>query len=498
MFFYRAFFLLLCVIALITYKKIANNRQYRLPPGPKGLPLIGNGHQLPKWKGCKQLRLWAQTYGEMYTVRLGTQTWVYLNSSRVIKSLLEKHSAVSSSRPRLPMASEIMSDGKRITLMQYGPPWRAMRKAIHPLLTIKTAESYGPLQEEATHRLLKDYLKHPEDWHLHHGTFSNSIAMSIAYGQDALSKEELKAFLDQMETVITAMQPGANLVDVFPELTILPKPLQWWRPKGFQYLAATERAYSLAWNRMKESIKAGGDGGFGKIIFENMGVNGFDEHTAMFIASQIVEGGSDTTRGTITIFIAACVSHPDFVVRLREQLDAVCGVEGQPMRLPSFDDYKHLPLVQASVKELLRWRPLADLGMPHLLTEDIVFEDYHLPKGTILSWNAWAISQDPNEYPEPDRFYPERFLDSDLDDVQKGIWAFGAGRRLCPGLWIANRSLWIVIASLVYCFDFHYAGPHKLDDQNTEFIFTKGKEPFPLSVAPRSQAHAALILEAAA
>ena len=392
------------------------------------------------------------------------------------------------------MASEIMSDGKRITLMQYGAPWRSMRKAIHPLLTIKTVDTYKPLQQAAVLRLLRGYLDEPKDWHLHHANFSNSIAMSIAYGQDALSKEELTGFLNQMESVIKAMQPGANLVDVFPELTMLPKALQWWRPRGFKYLAATEKAYSLAWNRMKDSIKAGGDGGFGKVIYESMGVNGFDEHTAMFIASQIVEGGSDTTRGTIAIFVAACVSHPDFVIRMREQLDEVCGREGQTLRLPTFDDYDNLPVVQAAVKELLRWRPLADLGMPHLLTEDVVFEQYHFPKGTILAWNAWTLSQSADEYSEPDRFYPERFLNPELDDVQKGIWAFGAGRRLCPGLWIANRSLWIVVANLVYCFDLAYAGPGKLADQNTEFIFTGSNEPFPMTATPRSKAHAELIL----
>ena len=72
-----------------------------------------------------------------------------------------------------------------------------------------------------------------------------------------------------------------------------------------------------------------------------------------------VEGGSDTTRATLNVFVSALASDPEFLSRVRAQLDAVCG---DAQRLPRFDDQAHLPLVTACVKEVLRWRPLVPAG----------------------------------------------------------------------------------------------------------------------------------------
>jgi cytochrome P450 len=74
-----------------------------------------------------------------------------------------------------------------------------------------------------------------------------------------------------------------------------------------------------------------------------------------------VEGGSDTTRATLNVFVSALATDPEFLIRVRAQLDAVCG---DARRLPRFDDQPHLPLVTACVKEILRWRPLVPAGIP--------------------------------------------------------------------------------------------------------------------------------------
>jgi len=69
-------------------------RKYRYPPGPKPLPVIGNIHQLPQGQLGKWAQEMAQQYGEMFTVKIGGQRWVFCNSNRVIKDLLERRAAV--------------------------------------------------------------------------------------------------------------------------------------------------------------------------------------------------------------------------------------------------------------------------------------------------------------------------------------------------------------------------------------------------------------------
>jgi cytochrome P450 len=151
---------------------------------------------------------------------------------------------------------------------------------------------------------------------------------------------------------------------------------------------------------------------------------------------------------------AGAIAHPDWPARARAQLDKVCG---NAQRLPTFADVKDLPYIQAVVKECLRWRPLVDAGMNHASTEDFEFEGYYFPKGTLFTWNAWAISQNPAEYEDPERFWPERFLNEHVDNILHGIWGFGVGRRVCSGYPVAARNLFIAIARLLYCFDFEHA-----------------------------------------
>lgn len=139
----------------------------------------------------------------------------------------------------------------------------------------------------------------------------------------------------------------------------------------------------------------------------------------------MMEAGSDTSRMTISQVIAATVLDRRWVVTAREALDKVCG--GNAERLPTFDDRIDLPYTTATVKEAFRWRPFAEIGVPHLLIQDDEYEGYKFPAGTLFTWNATAIAMDPREYDEPERFWPERFLNGDLDHVLKGHWSFGPG-----------------------------------------------------------------------
>lgn len=88
---------------------------------------------------------------------------------------------------------------------------------------------------------------------------------------------------------------------------------------------------------------------------------------------------------------------------------------------------KHGVLLIAGMTKLTeRYSPaLPEIG--HSLIQDDTFEGYHFPKGTVVTWNMWSICTDPKEYEQPERFWPERFLDEDLDKPFKGHLGFGAG-----------------------------------------------------------------------
>jgi hypothetical protein len=87
-----------------------------LPPGPPTLPILGNVHLMPKEKGHLQFQKWAEEYGPVYSLMLGTKVMIVLSSDQAIKDLLDKRGNIYSSRPEMYLG-QIISGGFRMLLM---------------------------------------------------------------------------------------------------------------------------------------------------------------------------------------------------------------------------------------------------------------------------------------------------------------------------------------------------------------------------------------------
>jgi cytochrome P450 len=152
-------------------------------------------------------------------------------------------------------------------------------------------------------------------------------------------------------------------------------------------------------------------------------------------------------------WILAMLAYPETQARAQAELDAVVGRS----RLPTFADYSFLPYIRAMVQELLRWRPVGPLGGPHRLIEDDWYEGMFIPKGTICIANVWHMNHDPAIYGEnAEHFDPARHFDANGDvkpgpsDTKEGHVSYGFGRRECPGRYMANNSLFINIATILW------------------------------------------------
>lgn len=127
----------------------------------------------------------------------------------------------------------------------------------------------------------------------------------------------------------------------------------------------------------------------------------------MYVALQLLEAGSDTTREALKIFAMAALCHSDKFQRAREEVDSVCDVKGNT-RLPGIDDLEKMPYICAMIKVLLRWRPIFPFTPDHMLTSDMEFEGYHFPEGV-----RFVINEIPgcNECEDPGMLKPEWWLD---------------------------------------------------------------------------------------
>ena len=148
------------------------------------------------------------------------------------------------------------------------------------------------------------------------------------------------------------------------------------------------------------------------------------------------------------------IAHPEIQRRAQGELDIVVGRS----RLPTLADAPNLPYIQALVKESLRWRAALPLGIPHSTIEDDWYEGMFIPKGTICIPNVWHMNRDPEIYGEnAAHFDPARHLDASgdiapgsSDTKEEGHVSYGFGRRKCIGLHVANNSLFINIAIMLW------------------------------------------------
>ena len=432
----------LLLIARAAWTSYSFNKKYKFPNRMPGWPIVGNTFQVPPYHQGPWAHETAKKYGEMFTCHIGANDWVFLNSSRVVNDLLEKRSGIYSSRQEFPMAQGVISGNNRILLMPYGERWRSIRKIMHAILNKTNAETFAPFQDLESKHLLYDYLHHPDEWYNANQRFANSIIMSVVFGKRfELGDPNTRRLFETSSEFILAIQPGASLVDGWPVIDrIVPSFLKWWVPRGRRLHEKTIGIYRREVGELREKMAKGiARPCFGAQFLQKketaaLGQN-YGEDQILFSMGSLMEAGSDTSRMSISQVIAAAATDPSWINPARAELDAICGANAE--RLPNLSDRDSLPYISAVVKEAFRWRPFAEIGVPHMLTQDDEYEGYKFPKGTLFTWNAWHMSMSEDEYEQPSRFWPERWLNGKtaLLDPLAGHWSFGPGQ---PSLFRTN------------------------------------------------------------
>lgn len=334
----------------------------------------------------------------------------------------------------------------------------------------------------------------PDDFVMSIERYSCSIVSVIGWGRridkinDYIAQMALKA-MEGVDYII----PGLFLVESIPILNRLPAWLSWIypMPRRVQQTSLLVRRFFTALS--KEGAQAAEDN-FARRLITEQEKNELSDGEISTLTSNLIGGGVDTTSGTIISFILAMCVFPDKMKAAQAELDAVVGRD----RVPDWSDEPNLPYVKAIVNETLRWRTVTILGgIPHAPIQDDVYRGYHIPAGTPITGNVWAIHRHPREFPEPDAFRPERYLTpgGGLDRPypnKQGHNAFGWGRRVCSGQPLAEQGLYLTIATLLWAFDFKPG----LDENGREvpldiMAYTKSEnmrpEPFKARFIPRGE-----------
>ncbi|KAG1724531.1 cytochrome P450 [Suillus lakei] len=445
-------FIIACALIVLASAWIVK-RQYQaavrlpLPPGPPGRWLLGN--TMPKSYVPFQFARWTEQYGPVFSLKQGPQIFVIIGRHQAAVDIMEKEGASLADRPRSIAAHEIISDGLGTLLQGSGERLRRLRRVLHAGLQPKVAETYEPIQTRNAINMVLDILNDPKNHQKHATRYAASVVMSFTYGKTtptAYTDPEVVAVRKALEHFGRALTPGAYLVDTYPILRFVPGYLSQLKMRREEDRALFNGQLDVVRRQMHEGT-AGPS--FARFILEHQKQYQLEDKELAYVAGGMFGAGSDTTASAITIMTMAAAIHPDAQARVQEELDDVVGRS----RLPTFGDQEMLPQVTAFMLESLRWRPVSLGGFPHRATKDIFWKNYVIPAGATVIGNHWAIANDPEVFPEPHKFNPQRWIDGTgrvRDDLR--FFNFGFGRRVCPGQHVANRSVFINTALILWAF----------------------------------------------
>ncbi|KAI0516774.1 cytochrome P450 [Xylaria bambusicola] len=439
---------------------IVRSLRYRqrlaLPPGPKGLPILGNLNDLPKGDGmeCHHWLKHKEKYGPISSITVMGQPIIILNDADMTFELFEKRSIKYSSRPRQLVAGEII--GWKNTPGGSAPNarWRTIRKNLNRIIGTKAsaAQFYALQETEIAHFLLNVY-RTPSALMDHIQRQAGTAILKMAYGY--VAEPQGKDYLihivsEAMENFVHAAVPGAFMADIFPWMRFIPEwmPGGGWKKIAHQWQAelseVTEKPYAFTKYQMSRGEH---ENSFLSRLLE-AGEEGEEEkHTNKFSAMSLYTAGVDSTISALEAFYLAMTIFPEVQRAAQEEIDRVIGSN----RLPTMADRENLPYVEALVKEVYRWHPIAPMGIPHTTTDDDIYEGYLIPKGSTIFANVWHFTHDPKVHPDPMTFKPDRFLATNGHEPERDphLFVWGFGRRVCPGRILADNFIWLTIAQSI-------------------------------------------------
>ncbi|KAJ7603367.1 cytochrome P450 [Roridomyces roridus] len=465
------------------------HREPGLPPGPPTIPLLGNLHVFPTEFAHYRFTEWARKYGGIFSLKIGPGTTVVLTDAAIFKELMDKRTASTADRPPLYIA-DLVTGGLNMSLARYSDTWRRLGRAAHTILTPDATAQHLAIQKAEATQLLYDFLTTPEDFYKNVQRYANSVILSVLYGQRSPRYEspETTVFFKANHEWKLVLDPGSTPpIELVPILKYVPAQWAKWKRDCKRTRELQRIVYFGLIDKTMERVQRGEENGcyMEEVLLRR---EEFRLDREMM--------GEDRTplHPFLHSLILALMAYPEVQRKAHEEMDRIVGDQ----RMPTLDDLQRMPYIRAIILETHRFRPTAPLMLPHAASATEEYKGYIIPKGATIFVNA-------SLYDDTEEFIPERYLDSE-NGTKPGVdgsdlrhnFVFGVGRRICPGMHLAQNSLNINTMNLIWAFNF----TPPLDTtgnpiQPDLFAYMKGiltgPHPFACTITPRTTHKAQIV-----
>nr|KAF6424739.1 cytochrome P450 family 17 subfamily A member 1 [Molossus molossus] len=429
--------LLLLTLAYFFWPKVKSPGA-KYPKSLPSLPLVGSLPFLPR-HGHPHVNFFKlqEKYGPIYSFRMGSKTTVMIGHHQLAKEVLIKKGKEFSGRPQVTTLDILSDKQKGIAFADYGAAWQLHRKLV--LATFALFKD-GNLKLEKI--ICQEISSFCDFLATHNGqsidlclplflAVTNIICL-ICFNTSYKNEHPILKTIQTYNEGIMASLGKESMVDIFPNLK-----------KNFSSDSVTNLVDILIQAQMNSVNNNAGSDLDSKLLS--------DQHILATIGD-IFGAGLETTTSVVKWTVAFLLHYPQLQKKIKEEIDQNVGFG----RTPTISDRNHLVLLEATIREVLRIRPVAPTLIPHKANVDSSIGEFAIDKGTNVVINLWALHHNEKEWHRPDQFMPERFLDptgSQLISPSSSYLPFGAGPRSCIGENLARQALFLFMSWMLQRFD---------------------------------------------
>ncbi|KAJ4811978.1 Cytochrome P450 84A1 [Rhynchospora pubera] len=479
-------FILSCFIFLILSMNWRRKRP--LPPGPPGLPIIGNMLMMDQLTHRGLARL-SKIYGGIFHLRLAFLHAVTISTPEMAREVLQVQDNTFSNRPATIAITYLTYDRADMAFAHYGPFWRQMRKlCVMKLFSRRRAESWASARDEvvSTIKIVGSKVGAPVNIGESVFNLTKNIIFRAAFGA--------QISIEDQDEFISILQEFSKLFGAFNIGDFVPW-LKWMDLNGINKRLKNARAAldrfidriideHLANPKEADAPDADMVDDMLAFLTEACGAKAADEtgdsqgflrltrENIKAIIMDIMFGGTETVASAIEWAMAELMKCPEEMKLVQQELADVVGMD----RTVQESDLNRLPYLKCAIKETLRLHPPIPLLL-HETAENSEVAGYFIPKQSRVMINVWAVGRDKSAWKDAESFKPGRFApggDGANIDFKGNFFEllpFGSGRRSCPGMQLGLYALELAVANLMHCFDWTLPDGMKPADLDMGDIF---------------------------
>ncbi|KAG6450063.1 cytochrome P450 18a1 [Manduca sexta] len=476
----------------VIFKQIGYYR--RLPPGPWGIPYFGYLLFLKRMSPQAWYRKMAEQYGDIFSVKMGNNLVVCIGSAKLLKDLFYRSD--STGRPHTPL-NELLG-GHGIVLSE-GDLWKKQRQFLHEkfrALGIKLwpnqrFEKFIIMEIQEFLTKLEASSGKPVDptdllgRHIHNVICQLMMSFRFEENDDKFAKfneivsrgmklfgsvhigEHIREYLllPGKKAVLNEIKRNLQDVSKFHGDRLSERIQQRNGHSGFREPSDLLDHYL---DHVEGSKKTDGVDD----LFPDVDPN----KQIIQVMNDLFSAGMETSLSTLSWSVVMMIREPKVAGKVRDELRQVLP----PGHLVTLEHRAKLPYTEAVLFETLRRVSVVPLGTTHVNTRPLKIGEYVIPAGTHIIPLLQKMGMDPETYPEPEKFKPERFLKDGQLRVPDSFMQFGVGQRMCLGTQLARMELFLFFANLMNSFDFTL--PYGVDEPELQGVMGSMHAPAPFTV----------------